>query len=442
MNRRIPLVAVVGRPNVGKSTFFNRVVKGARAVVDDLPGVTRDRREADATWTEVPFRLVDTGGLVPGTEDSMEAAIGTQVGMALGEADVILFLMDAREGLTALDREIAEQLRPQTETIILVANKVESEKEEIAAMEAAELGFGTPVMISGQHGRGMGELLDEVVDRLPRRTPSTNGKEQICFTLVGRPNVGKSSIANRLLGEPRLIVHEEAGTTRDAVDVPFRYDNTDFVLVDTAGLRRRSHVAEGIEYYSTLRTRRSVERSDVALLVLEASEPISNQDSRIAGLISEAGTSILFIFNKWDLVDRETGTSEAFTRKLRDALPLLAHSPVLYVSALSGLRVSRIPSVVKELYEERKRRIPTSELNEILEAVTQKVQPPVRKDGKPIRLFYITQVADSPPTFTLFANFPKAIPDAYRSYLRNSFRDRLGFRAAPVRIIYRERRKG
>jgi GTP-binding protein len=435
------LVAIVGRPNVGKSTFFNRLVGRAAAVVDDVPGVTRDRREAQASWTNASFRLVDTGGLVPGSADAMETAILGQVELALSDADVILFLVDAREGITALDHEIADQLRPHAEIILLVANKVESEVQEIAAVEANELGFGPPVMISGQHGRGMGDLLDDLVGRLPRRAAKTNGREAICFTLVGRPNVGKSSLANRLLGEPRLIVHEAAGTTRDAVDVPFRFDGADFVLVDTAGLRRRSHVTRGVEFYSTLRTRQSLERSDVALLVLDASEPISNQDERIAGLITEAGKSLIFLFNKWDLVEKETGTTEAFTQKLRDELPLLEKSPVLFVSAETGQRVSRIPALVRELYEERKRRIPTSKLNEILERATERVQPPLTKRGRPVKFFYVTQTGDSPPAFTLFANDPKSVTPAYHSYLRNTFRDRLGFQAAPLKIVLRARRK-
>lgn len=440
MSRKdLPVVAVVGRPNVGKSTFFNRVIGRAVAVVDDLPGVTRDRREAEGSWTGVPFRLVDTGGLVPGTQDAMESHILTQVGLALDQADVVLFLFDAREGVTALDREIAERLRPLASSVILVANKVEGPPQELAANEGAELGFGQPFMTSGEHGRGTGDLLDAVVARIPRREPAPE-IETICFTLIGRPNVGKSSLANRLLGEPRLIVHSEAGTTRDAVDVPFRYDGRDFLLVDTAGLRRRSHVAAGVEYYSTLRTRKSIERSDVVLMLLDASEPVTNQDARIAGLVSEAGKPMIFLFNKWDLVEKETGTTEAMTRNLRDDFPLLATTPVLFVSALTGLRVSRIPAMVRELYEETRREVPTHLLNEVLKEATEAVHPPVRKDGRPFKFYYATQTGIAPPTFTVFTNDPRGVPAAYRSYLKNNFRTRLGLSTAPVRVVFRGRR--
>jgi GTP-binding protein len=439
MSRKLPLVAVIGRPNVGKSTLFNRLVGGMVAVVDDFPGVTRDRREAEASWSGSPFRVVDTGGLVPGTRDSMESAVLTQVELALASADLILFVFDAREGVTPFDREIAERLRPYAERTLIVANKVEGPSQEVAAHEGTELGFGSPWMISGQHGRGVGDLLDEVVARIPKRQ-SVEGGDEIRFTLLGRPNVGKSSLANRLLGEPRLIVHPEAGTTRDPVDVPFRYDGSEFVLVDTAGLRRRSHVASGVEYYASVRTQKSLERSDVAVLVLDASQTFSNQDVRIARMISEAGKSLLFAVNKWDLVEKETGTTEAFTLRLHEVFPLLTGAPILYVSAKTGIRVSRIPAVVRDLNEERHRRVSTHELNEILQSALNRRQPPVRKDGKPVRLFYATQTEEIPPTFIIFASDPRAVASSYEGYLRNTFRERLGIHAAPIRLVFRERR--
>jgi GTP-binding protein len=435
------MVAVVGRPNVGKSTFFNRVVRRAVAVVDDLPGVTRDRREAEASWTEVPFRLVDTGGLVPATIDSMEAAVREQTRFAVAEADVILLLIDVREGLTALDREIAEELRSSAKRVLVVANKAEGPEWDVAAVEAAELGLGEPYAVSAEHGRRVGDLLDAVVERLPQRGAPREEKPTFSFTLVGRPNVGKSSLANRLLGEPRLIVHPQAGTTRDAIDVAFRYDGEEFALVDTAGLRRRSHVATGVEYYSTLRTRRSLERCDVGVLVLDGTEPLTGQDARIATLVLEAGKPCLLLFNKWDLVDKETGTTERMTRDLREEYPLMADSPVLFVSALTGLRVSRIPDLVRELALETRRRIATSELNRILEEVTESVPPPVRKNGKPFRFYYVTQTGEAPPTFVVFSNDGTGIPAAYRSYLRNAFRAQLGIRSAPIRLEFRTRER-
>ena len=437
--RRLPLVAVVGRPNVGKSTFFNRVIGGTTAVVDDLPGVTRDRREAETTWNGVAFVLVDTGGLVPGTKDSMEDAIRQQVEVALESSALILFLIDAREGLTELDRDIAETLRAHADRVILVANKVEGPEQETLALEGAELGFGSPRTISGQHGREVGDLLDEIVKRIPKKATDETD-DAIRFTLVGRPNVGKSSLANRLLGEPRLIVHPEAGTTRDAIDVPFRFDGTDFVLIDTAGLRRRSHVVTGIEYYSALRTQKSLERSDVVLLVLDATEPLSHQDARIAHTILEHGKSFVFLVNKWDLVEKDDHTTAAFSRRLYEELPLQGEPPVLFVSALTGLRVQRIPGLVRELYEERHRRVSTHELNDLLQETLNGLQPPVKKDGRPLKLYYVTQTGEAPPTFAVFTNAPREVPASYEGYLRNRFRDRLGFRATPIRIVFRARR--
>ncbi len=438
--RRLPLVAVVGRPNVGKSTFFNRLVSRGDAVVDDMPGVTRDRREGEAEWNSLPFRVVDTGGLVPGTHDGMEAAILVQARTALDDADLILFLLDARDGLTALDQDIAEDLRPRADKVIVVANKVESARQEEAALEFASLGLGNARLLSGQHGRGTGDLLDEIVSRLPRRDPAEPEEAAIGVALVGRPNVGKSSLANRLLGHDRFIVHEVAGTTRDAVDEGFRYDGTEFVLVDTAGLRRRSHVATGVEFYSTLRTRRSLERCDVALLVLDATEPVTSQDARIASMIADFGKSAVILFNKWDLVEKATGTVERITRDLREQFPRLSGSPILFVSAKSGLRVRRIPAAVRELSVERRTRIATSFLNEVLKEAVDRVQPPMRRNGRSLRLYYATQVADSPPHFVIFSNSPEEVPAAYRSYLRNVFQDRLELKATPLRLDFRPRR--
>ena len=434
-------MALVGRPNVGKSTLFNRVIGRAEAVVDDLPGVTRDRREADCAWNGVPMRIVDTGGLVPGTVDSMETAILAQAQLALDEADVILFLVDAREGLTALDRDIAQELRPHAGKVLLVANKVESPRQEELAAEAAELGLGDAWQISGQHGRGIGELLDAIVERLPRRALRDEETPPIHVSLLGRPNVGKSSLANRLLGEERMIVHPVAGTTRDAIDVPFRYDGTEFVLVDTAGLRRRSKVTDGVEYYSTLRTQRSLHRCDIALLVLDMSQAISGQDTRIALMILEAGKSAIFVANKWDLVTKVTGTTAAYARTIREAFPMLPGSPILFVSALSGQRVSQIPDLARTLYRERQVEVATSLLNEYLKEATDRRQPPVRKNGKPLKLYYATQVATAPPILAIFVNQPDEIPESYRSYLRNHFRARLELTATPLRIDFRARRR-
>ena len=440
MRRQLPQVVIVGRPNVGKSTFFNRVVGRSEAVVDDMPGVTRDRRQAEASWNGVSFFLVDTGGLVPGTEDVMEASILTQAQAALDGADLILFLLDVRDGLTAMDQDIAQKLRPHAANVVLVANKAESENLEIAAAEMSSLGFGTPWTLSGQHGRGVGDLLDEIVRRLPAPDPEQAIGELIHVALIGRPNVGKSSLANRLLGEARLIVNPIAGTTRDAVDVQFRFDGTDFVLVDTAGLRRRTHVTEGVEYYSTVRTKRSIDRSDVVLLVLDASEPVSAQDARIASMVEEAGKSVVILYNKWDLVEKDTRTSDTRDKELREKFDRLRDVPVIFVSAETGLRVSRIPHVVREAYLERKVRYPTSRLNDYLAQAIERKQPPMRSNGKPIKLYYMTQVSDSPPLLAIFSNYPDEIPASYQNFLKNRFREQLGLKATPLRLVFRPRR--
>ena len=441
VTRKLPLVAVVGRPNVGKSTLFNRIVPRGDAVVDDMPGVTRDRREDVASWNGRDFRFVDTGGLVPGSRDAIESAILSQANRAVEEADLVLFVVDAREGITALDREIAQSLRVRSDRVLLVANKVEGNDQELAATEAASLGFGEPRTISGQHGRGVGDLLDEVVARLPEAVLRESEEETVQVALLGCPNVGKSSIANRLLGEERFIVHSEAGTTRDAVDAEFRYDGTRFLLVDTAGLRRRSHVETGVEFYSTLRTRRSLAKADVAVLVLDASRKISAQDARIAGMIAEAGKPMVFALNKWDLVEKVTGTAEAFTRLVRDKFPRLAGSPVVLISALTGQRVARLPETLRELARQQKVRVPTARLNEVLQDATSQVHPPLRAGSKPVKLFYVTQTGSAPPVFTVFANDPKAINASYRQYLHNFFRDALGLESVPLRVTFRARRK-
>jgi len=438
---KLPVVAVVGRPNVGKSTFFNRVVPGGDAVVDDMPGVTRDRREGKGEWNGRTFTLLDTGGLVPGTHDAMETAILTQGTAALNDADVIVLMIDAREGPTAIDEDIARALRRHAEKVVLVANKVEGPPQEHGAAEASALGLGEPWCVSAQHGRGMGDFLDELVSRFPDGGIADEEDNAIRVALLGRPNVGKSSLANRLLGRERFIVHEEPGTTRDAVDDRFKFDGTEYVLVDTAGLRRRSHVSGGVEYYSTLRTQRSLERCDVALLVIDASQEVAGQDARIAGQITEAGKSMVFVVNKWDLLEKETGTAEAFTRNLHDTFPLLAGSPVLYVSAKTGLRVTRIPALVRELWEERRQQFSTSELNRILKEASERVHPPPLPGKRLLKLYYVTQVRTGPPAFAVFVNDPQSAGEAYRQYLRNSFREALGLKRTPIWMDFRARRR-
>ena len=440
MVSRTPLVALVGRPNVGKSTLYNRIVPDGDAVVHDMPGVTRDRREGDALWNGVAFRVMDTGGLVPRTKDVMESAILMQGDAAVQEADLILFIVDARDGVTSLDREIADTLRSRVGKVLLVANKVEGEAQEVDALEANALGLGEPAMVSAQHSRGVGDMLDQLVEMLPRKTEEVDPEEAVRLTFIGKPNVGKSSLANRLLGEDRFIVHDEAGTTRDAVDVTFRYDGTKFVLVDTAGLRRRSHVETGVEFYSTVRTKRSLRSADVALLVLDVSQDISAQDARIAGSISVVGKSMIILLNKWDLISKTTGTAEAYERMVRDKFPLLKGVPILLVSAETGQRVHRIPEVARELWRKRHMKVPTNHLNNLLKEATAKLHPPLRAGAKPLKLYYMTQVGQEPPAFTIFVNDPRSSTAPYRRYLVNFFKEALDLEDTPMRLELRSRR--
>ena len=437
---KLPIVSLIGRPNVGKSTFFNRLVGGKRAVVHDLPGVTRDRHEATANWRDVPFTIVDTGGLIPGAKSGMTAAVRKQTERALTETDLILFVVDGIEGVTALDEEIAEAIRRSGKPALLVVNKVETDRSETAAYEFAALGMGEVHAVSSEHGRGVGDLLDAILERIPNTKVETE-TDVVALALVGRPNVGKSSLVNRLLGSERMIVHDEPGTTRDAIDSHFTYDGTRFRLIDTAGLRKRSRVDDGVEYFSSVRTQRSIERCHVAGIVIDATEPIGHQDAHIASLAHEAGKASLLIFNKWDLVEKETRTADEQAKEAHRRLPHIDYAPILFVSARTGLRVAKIPGVARDLARESRREISTAELNEALEEMQARLQPPgSKKVGKPPRIYYGTQTGTAPIKFTLFVNNPQAFAPHYRRYLINSLREHFGFKGSPVFLSYRARR--
>lgn len=437
---RLPIVSLVGRPNVGKSTLFNRIVGGHRAVVHDEPGVTRDRNEAKANWREVPFTLVDTGGLVPDAKTGMTARIRKQTEAALAEADLILFLVDGIEGPTPLDRDIAAAIRATGRPVLLVVNKVETDIVEAQSHEFAALGLGAVWPVSASHGRNIGDLLDAVLERIPAGRAKTHG-ELVSLALVGKPNVGKSSLVNRLLGEERMIVHDEPGTTRDSIDSEFTFDGTRFRLIDTAGLRKRSRIDDGVEYYSSVRTQRAIERCEVAAIVIDASQPLGHQDAHIASLAHEAGKAVLLLFNKWDLVEKETKTANEQSKEARRRLPHVRYAPILYLSAATGLRVSKIPAMARELARERRREIPTAELNRALEAIEQRYQPPGNKRvGKPPKVYYGTQTGTAPPVFTLFVNEPLAFAASYRKFLVNALRDALGFQGTSIGVRYKARR--
>lgn len=435
-----PLVAIIGRPNVGKSTLFNRILRRREAIVEDTPGVTRDRKVAIGEWAGQRFRLVDTGGFLPDTEDAINQAVLAQVRRAINEADVIVFLTDARSGISALDSEIASLLRRVEKPIVLVANKVDSAAVEAGVGEFYALGLGQPLPISAESGRGVGDFLDALVNVLPavEEKAEENGREQIRVAVVGRPNVGKSSFVNALIGEERLIVTEVPGTTRDAVDTPVVYHGQVFVLIDTAGLRRRARVRESVEYYSTVRSLRSIRRADVVVLLIDATEGLTDQDIRIIEEAVRHGKGIVLAVNKWDLVKRTTTAAREYETAIRDKLRAKGFIPILFISAKTGQRVWRVLEVAKSVYEERKNTVRTSELNRFLADVTAEVSPP-SMDRREVKIKYCTQVRSNPPVFAFFTNAPQSIPANYRQYLENKLRERFGFFGVPLKLVFRRK---
>jgi GTP-binding protein len=430
------VVAIIGRPNVGKSSLFNRVVGEQTAIVSDEPGTTRDRHFARAEWNGRAFWLVDTGGL-PDNGEGMNAAIRRQIGLAVAEADLLLFVTDAREGLHPGDERVAEMLRKSGRPWLLVANKVDDPAVR-DYYDFFRLGAGDPWPVSAQNGRQTGDLLDAVAGALPPYAPETD--DALRVAVVGRPNVGKSSFLNSLLGEERLVVSEVAGTTRDAIDTPMTYHGRSFIFVDTAGLRRQSRVEDGIEFYSTLRTRRALERSDVCILIVDGTEAVQNQDLKIATLALDAGRSLIIVVNKWDLVEKDDKTSAVVEKAWRAKVPVLEWIPFLFTSALTGQRIHRILDVLHEAETERNKRIPTKTINETLQALLARRQPP-QAAGREVRLSYATQVEAAPPVIAVFGNAPALVAEHYIRYLHNGFREAYGFVGSPLRIVMRSKNK-
>ncbi|UCC72710.1 MAG: ribosome biogenesis GTPase Der [Gemmatimonadota bacterium] len=435
-----PTVAIVGRPNVGKSTLFNRLVGGRRAIVDSQPGVTRDVHVAQAEWAGRWFYVVDTGGIVEDAEGELEEAIRRQALAAVESADLLIFMVDGREGPHPLDQHIAELLRRQRATVLLVVNKVDNLPKATEHLEFYSLGMGDPFPLSAASGKGSGDLLDRVIELLPADRGGDAADAGLRLAVIGRPNVGKSSYINKVLGSDRLVVSGEAGTTRDAIDTPFEQDGRTIVFVDTAGLRRRSRVETGIEYYAIVRALRAIDRADVCLLIVDADEGISNQDFRIARLAWDRGCGLVMAVNKWDLIEKDTHTVTRMERELRQRVPFLQAVPIVFISALTGQRVGRALDLAWQVGEERAKRIPTSEVNRALAALTTAVQPPQRR-GKPLRFYYAAQVSSRPPVFALWTNYPKEVPKNYLRYLVNGFRKTWGFTGSPIRLRLRARRK-
>ncbi len=435
MSTALPTVAIVGRPNVGKSTLFNRVLGQRRAIVDDKPGVTRDRNFARASWAGHDFFVVDTGGLEPDTKDALPSAIRRQVEAALEEANVLLFVVDGKEGPSPSDERVAELLRKTARPVLLVVNKMDRLPDDLGHFDFWELGLGEPIAVSAITGKGSGDLLDRVIAALPQRDVAAD-EGALNVAVIGKPNVGKSSFINRLLGQERLVVSEEAGTTRDSIDTPMIYHERTLIFIDTAGLRRHARIEPGLEYYSSLRTERAIERADVCLLLINATEPVHGQDLRIAERAWRSGCGLIIVVNKWDLVEKETMTAVEYERALRARAPALGTVPVLFASALTGQRVQRVLDLILTVAANRSTRIATSAVNEVVAELAKRLPPPNYR-GFPVRFLYATQAAADPPTFVIFTNHPDAVPEHYMRYLRNGFREHWGFAGTPIRIRLR-----
>ena len=431
-----PVVAIVGRPNTGKSTLLNRIVKRPVAITEDLPGTTRDRNMADVTWEGVEFTLVDTGGLEIEPRSTIARGVKAQVETAINEADVIVDVVDAIDGVTPVDSEIADILRRANKPVLLAANKADNNRLETEALEFWELGLGEPLAISAHHSRGIAELLDKIIELLPSHPPAEIKPESIKVAIVGRPNVGKSMLLNTLIGDERAIVDDAPGTTRDAIDTPFDFNGQNMLLIDTAGIRRRGKVERGVEQYSVVRTFRAIDRADIVLLVLDATEMVTSQDTHIAGYIQEAYKGIILIVNKWDLIEEKD--IAGWNKTVKNEFKFASYAPILYTSAKSGQGVDRIMPQVSQIYRERLKRLSTSAVNNVIqEAVTAHNRP--TSQGKQLKIFYATQAEANPPTFVFFTNDARLVHFSYQRFLENRLRQAFGFAGTPLRLIFKTR---
>jgi GTP-binding protein len=434
----LPIVAIIGRPNVGKSTLFNRLLKRRMAVVDDKPGVTRDRNYSSTTWNRKEFYLVDTGGFVPESRTEMERLVKAQAEIAISEADMVLFLVDAKVGAQNIDLEIADRLRKMEKKVLLVANKVDGQKDEAEASLLNKLGLGEPAPVSSLNGRNIGELLDLIAQSLPVERAKEERKESIKVAVVGRPNVGKSSFVNALLGQEKLIVAESPGTTRDSIDTEIEIDGQAYTLIDTAGLRRKSKIKNGIEYYTSLRTLRGIQRCDVALVLIEAQVGLVNQDIKIMGEVDGLKKGMVIGVNKWDLVEKNGTTADYFAKRLKREVPFVHYVPLIFVSAKTRQRVGASLNLITQVYKERKSRIDTRKLNEELGKEIKK-KPPAAVKGKYVKIYYCTQTEVEPPTFVFFCNHPELLQKSYLRYLENRIREHFGFGGTPIRMKMKRR---
>nr|WP_239559163.1 ribosome biogenesis GTPase Der [Sporohalobacter salinus] len=435
-----PVVAIVGRPNVGKSTLFNRIVGNRISIVEDKPSITRDRLYAEGEWLNNHFLVVDTGGLDLNDETELKDEVRQQAELAIEEAEVVLFVVDGRAGIKPMDREVANLLRRSDKPVILTVNKVDSkELEEEVKYDFYELGLGDPIPISAKHALNTGDLLDEVISHFSTDDTVEYDEDTIRISVIGRPNVGKSSLVNSILGKERVIVNDTPGTTRDAIDTYFEVGDNQFVIIDTAGMRKRSKVEAGIEKYSVIRSLKAVDRSDVALMVLDATQGITQQDKKIAGYAHDQGKAMVLAVNKWDLIEKYSNIDQHFAEEIRYESNFINYAPITFVSALTGQRVLEILDIVEYAAEQHSRRIETNVLNNVIKEAISMHQPPSDK-GRRLKVYYATQPRIKPPLIILFVNDPDLLKDSYKRYLRNSIRESFGFDGTPIKIIARERK--
>lgn len=434
-----PVVAIVGKPNVGKSTFFNYIVGQRISIVEDVPGVTRDRIYAEANWRGRNFTLIDTGGIEPESEDIILSQMREQANIAIEIADVIIFLTDIKQGVTAADMDIAMMLKRSKKPIVLVCNKADSFGEtDNNIYEFYNLGIGEPHAISAANAKGIGDVLDAIYENFPEKDANEDDSDVIKVAIIGKPNVGKSSLVNRILGENRVIVSDIAGTTRDAIDSEFKNEYGKYVLIDTAGVRKKSKVNERIEKFSVMRTSLAIERADVCLLMIDATEGVTEQDTKVAGEAHEAGKGVIIVINKWDAYEKETGTLEKYTKEVYEKLAYLSYAPIIFISAKTGQRVNKLFEMINAVASQNAMRISTAMLNQVINEAIALVQPPTDK-GRRLKILYITQATTKPPTFVIFVNSKKLFHFSYERYLVNQIRKEFGLQGTPIRVIVREK---
>ncbi len=434
-----PIIAIVGRPNVGKSTLFNKIIGKRISIVEDTPGVTRDRIYAEGEWLDHHFILIDTGGIEPESKDKILVQMRRQAEVAIDTANVIILLVDIKEGLTSSDKDVANMLMKSGKHVVLACNKVDNTGEPpMELYEFYNLGLGDPLPISSSHGLGMGDLLDEVIKHFPNSGDDEYEEDVLKVAVIGKPNVGKSSLINKVLGEDRVIVSDIAGTTRDAIDTYFEKNDQKYVMIDTAGMRRKGKIYENIERYSVIRALTAIERSDVCLMLIDATEGITEQDTKIAGYAHESGRATIIVINKWDAVEKDGKTMKSFKEKVMNKLSFMMYAPMIFISAKTGQRIDKVFELIQYVANQHAMRITTGMLNDVLNEAVAKVQPPSDK-GKRLKLFYITQVSVKPPTFIIFVNEKELMHFSYQRYIENQIREAFALDGTPLRFIIRER---